>query len=184
MRGVFYADFLVSIQRIDEAFELTKANLEICQRNNWPHSISSCHRLLGAIERIKKNRKDAETHLKSALEIAKEIGMPALEIEALLESGRLDLDTKKYEDAIHKAEDVLKLCARTGFNLYAPEAELILAKVYLAQGKPNQAKTFATSAYEKAKAMHYRIVETEVANLLATIGDLPREKVGFTERSL
>lgn len=184
LRGVFYADFLVSIQRIDEAFELTKANLEICQRNSWPDNISRCHRLLGAIERIKGNHKEAEAHLQSALEIARKIGMPVLEIEALLEFGRLDLDTKKYEDAIHKAEDVLKLCARTGFKLYEPEAELILAKVYLAQRDPNQAKTFATSAYEKANSMHYCIVETEAANLLATIGDLPREKVGFTERSL
>ncbi|MEW6104631.1 MAG: tetratricopeptide repeat protein, partial [bacterium] len=69
--GVFYADFLISIKQIDEAFELTKANLEICQSENWLNSISRCHRCLSAIERLKGNQKEAKTHLQTSLEIAK-----------------------------------------------------------------------------------------------------------------
>jgi len=167
--GVFYGDFLISINRINEALELTKTNLEICQRNNWLASISRCHRCLAAIERIKRNHNEAETHLQKAIEIARKIGMPELEIEALLEFSRLDLDRERYGDAIHKANGTLKIVDRTGFKLYEPEAELILAKAYLAQGNILQAKSFAQSAYEKAKDMSYRILETEVSNLLQAI---------------
>ncbi|MEW6103241.1 MAG: tetratricopeptide repeat protein [bacterium] len=95
--------------------------------------------------------------------------MPELEIEALLESTKLWLDMKKYKEAIQDANQVLKLCARTGFKLYEPEAELALAKLHLAQGNPEQAEPLAQSAYEKAKNMHYRIIETEADNFLREI---------------
>ncbi|MEW6007142.1 MAG: tetratricopeptide repeat protein [bacterium] len=114
MLGVFYADFLISLKKVDEAFELTKANLEICQRYNAVNDISRCHRCLGAIERIKGDQKEAEAHLQNALEIARKVGMPFLEIEALLELSRLWLDMKRYKEAIQDANQVLKLCARTG----------------------------------------------------------------------
>ncbi len=169
LHGTFYADFLVSIKRIDEALELIQANLEICQKNNWLAGISNCHRSLASIKRIKGNHKETESHLQKALEIARKVGIPALEIEILLESVRLDLDMKKYEDATHKANETLKLVTRTGFRFYEPEAELILAKAYLAQGDKSQAKSYAQSAHEKARAMHYKIMENESANLLAGV---------------
>jgi tetratricopeptide (TPR) repeat protein len=153
--GVFYADFLISMKRIDEAFELTKQNLEICKSQNWPDDISRCHRCLGAIERIKRKPNEAEVHLQNALEIAREVGRPALEIEALLESSRLHLELGRHKDAIHDAKEVLKICARTGFKLYEPEAEVVLGKAYMALNDLEQAKIFAQSAYEKAVTMNY-----------------------------
>jgi tetratricopeptide (TPR) repeat protein len=168
-RGVHYADFLISMKRIDEAFELTKQNLEICQRNSWPDDISSCHRCLGAIERIKGNHKEAEAHLQKAIEIARKVSMPYLEIESLLESGRLHLDMKGHEDAIRDAKEVLKICVRTGFKLYEPEAEIVLSKVYMALNDIEQAKSFAHSAYEKAIGMNYRWQEGDAADLLGEI---------------
>ncbi|HAW49995.1 TPA: hypothetical protein DCX16_03485, partial [bacterium] len=163
--GVFYADFLISTKRIDEAFELTRQNLKICERY-LINDFSKCHRLLGAIERIKGNHQEAEAHLKSSLEIARKVGMPELEIEAFLEFGRLDLDMKKYKDAICKATDALKLITHTGFKLYEPEADLILAKTYLAQGDKEKAREYAKSAYNKANGMKYKAVEEEAFSLL------------------
>jgi tetratricopeptide (TPR) repeat protein len=168
-RGVNYANFFLSIKRTDEAFELTKQNLEICQRNNFVNSISRCHRCLGAIERIKGNHIEAETHLQNALAIARKVGKQDLEIEALLESGRLHLDMGRHEYAIRDATEVLKICARTGFKLYEPEAEIVLSKAYLALNDIEQAKIFAHSAYEKAIAMKYRWPEGDVAHLLGEI---------------
>ncbi|MEW6618409.1 MAG: adenylate/guanylate cyclase domain-containing protein [bacterium] len=169
MRGIFYADFLLSIKQIDEAFELTKANLKICQRNNFVNEISRCHRLLGAIERIKGKQKEAEPHLQEALEIARKVGMPELEIEALLELSRLWLDMKRYKEAISQANQVLKLCERTGFLLYEPEAELILARAYLGLNDLDQTKTFAQSAYQKASQMHYHWPRVEAEQLLRNL---------------
>ncbi|MCK4735248.1 MAG: tetratricopeptide repeat protein, partial [Methanophagales archaeon] len=173
--GVFFADFLLSIKRIDEAFELTKQNLEIGESQNWINDISRCQRCLGTIERIKKNHKEAAVHLQTALEIARKVGMPSLEIEALLESGRLHLDKGRHNDAIRDANEVLTICARTGFKLYEPEAEIVLGKAYQALNDLEKAKNFAQSAYEKAIGMNYRWPEGDAAHLLGelylTMGD-------------
>jgi tetratricopeptide (TPR) repeat protein len=167
--GVFYTDFFISIKRIDEAFEVNRQNLEISKRNNWPDVISRCHRCLGAIERARGNYEEAENHLQKALEIARKVGMPFLEIEALLESGRLGLDMGRYEDALGDGENVLKICERTGFKFYEPGAEMVLAKAYLALKDFEKAETFANSAYEKAVGMKYRWAEEDAADLLGEI---------------
>jgi len=169
LSGGFYADFLLSIKSFDEAFELTHANLEICQRLNSIRDISRCYRCLGAIERIKGNHKEAEIHLQNALEIARKVGQPALEIEALLESSRLHLDIGRHEDATRDAKEVLTICARTGFKLDEPEAEVVLSKAYMALNDLEQAKIVAHSAYEKAIGMNYRWPEGDAAHLLGEI---------------
>jgi tetratricopeptide (TPR) repeat protein len=169
LSGVSYADFLISMKRIDEAFELTKQNIEICQSENWPVDISRCHRCLGAIERISGNHKDAEVHLQKALEIARKVGQPALEIEAMLEFSRLHLDKGRYKDATREAKEVLKICNWTGFKLYEPGAEIVLSKAYMALNNFEHAKTFAHSAYEKAITMNYRWQEGDAAHLLGEI---------------
>jgi len=132
--------------------------------------------VLSAIKRIRGDHKADCDHLQKAFELAKRIGMPALEIEALLESGRLYLDTQKYDNAISEANQVLKLCDRTGFKLYEPDAELILARAYLSMecsvhdtacidtvdALQNKAKSFAQSAYEKANSMHYHLLTSRM----------------------
>jgi tetratricopeptide (TPR) repeat protein len=181
LQGVFYADFLLSMKRIDEAFELIKQNLKICKSQNWIMSISRCHRCLGAIEKIKGNHNEAEKHLQNALEIARKVGMPELEIEALLEFSRLHLDVGRHEDAIRAATEVLKICTRTGFKLYEPEAEIVLGKAYLVLNDSRQAKNFAYSAYEKAITMNYRWPEGDAAHLLGAIYLAMGDKVSARE---
>jgi tetratricopeptide (TPR) repeat protein len=169
LAGVQYADFLIAMKRIDEAFELTKQNIVFCQREIWTNSSSRCHRCLGALERITGNHEEAENRLQKALEIARTVGMPGLEIEALLEFGRLHRDTGRLEDAIDDCNKVLTLCERTGFKLYEPDAEVILGKAYLAKGKTEKAETFALSSYEKAIGMKYRWPEGDAAHLLGKV---------------
>ena len=174
--GIIYADFLISIDRIDEAFELTKQNLEICERVNAINDISRCHRCLVAIERTKGRYKEAVSHIQKALDIARKIGYPAIEIEALIESGRLGLDLGKHEDAIIDANEVLKICERTGFRFYEPGAEMVLTKAYLALKDFEKAETNAKSAYEKAVGMKYRWAEGDTAHLLGEIYSVMGEK--------
>jgi len=168
--GVFYADFLRAMERIDEAFELTRQNLEICRNlTKNPNDVSRCYRCLGAIERIKGEKGKAKEHLQEALEIARKVGMPELEIEALIERSKLGLDLRRNEDGIGYAEDVLKICERTGFRFYEPDAEIVLGKAQLALKNFKEAETNAKSAYEKAIAMKYRWAEGDAAHLLAEI---------------
>ena len=167
--GVFYADFLISNNRVDEAFELTRQNLEICKENNFVNSISRCHRCLGAIERIKGNHKEAMAYLQKALELARKVGMPYLEIEALLEYGRLYLNKGEYKEAINSGNEVLRICQRTSFLLCEPDAEVILAKAYLVRKDFDKAKTFANSALSKSQKMSYKLAENDALNLLKEI---------------
>jgi hypothetical protein len=169
MWGNFYADFLISTKRVDEAYERTKQNLKICQQNNLLNDISRCHRCLSAIENKRNSLQQAQIHLENALDIARRVGMPALEIEALIESGRLNLKKKKYKDAIRNAEDVLKLCGRTGLKFYEPDAEIILSSAHLALKDTEKAKALANSAYKKACSMNYRWAEGDAAHLLGQI---------------
>jgi tetratricopeptide (TPR) repeat protein len=180
-RGANYADFLISIKKIDEAFELTKQNLKICKRYNVVNDISRCHRCLGVVERIKGNHDRAEIHLQKAIEIACKVGRRDLEIEALLESGRLHLDMGRHENAINACNAVLKLCEWTGFKLYEPETEIVLSKAYLALNDIEQAKTFVHSAYEKAIGMKYRWQEGDAAHLLGEICLAAGDKVNARE---
>jgi tetratricopeptide (TPR) repeat protein len=168
-RGVFYAYFLISTDQVDEALRLTQANLEVCQRNQWTSRISRCYLLLAVIGRTKGNCKDAKVHLQKAFELARKVGIPYLEIETLLEYGRLYLHKGEYQDAINSGNEVLKICQRTGFLLYEPDAEVILAKAYLAQNNFEQAKTFANSALSKAQKMSYKLAENDASNLLKEI---------------
>ena len=167
--GVLYTDFLILMKRFDEAFELTEQNLEICQRHMWINEISRCHRCLGAIERIKENYNKAEDYLQKALEGARKVGMPELEIESLMEHGRMCLQKERHEDAIRNAREVLKICRRTGFRFYEPDAEIVLGKAYLAEGDIEKAESFAKSAYEKAVSMKYRWAEGDAGHLLGEV---------------
>ena len=80
-----------------------------------------------------------------------------------------------YAEKARDANEVLKICARTGFKLNVPEAEIVLSKAYMALNDLEQAKTLAHSAYEKAIGMKYRWQEGDAAHLLGelylTMGD-------------
>lgn len=168
--GIFYADFLYISERYDEAFKISTKNLGICTtKKKLIAEVSRCFRSLGTLERVKENHIKSNEHLNKALEIARKIGMPDLEIEAHIERGRLRLKTKDYNGAESDLKNVLKLCERTGFKLYEPDAEVVLAKVYLALGNIDKAKGFANSAYLKAKKIHYHWPKTEATELLEKI---------------
>lgn len=175
--GISYADFLISTEKINEAFELTKENMKICRNIlKDANNISRCHRCLGAIERIKGRYEEAVEHLQNAIEIVRKIGVTDIEIDVLLERGRLWLDMGKYEDAFGDAERVLKICGRTGFRFYEPEAEIVLGKAYLAQKKFEDAEKNAKSAYGKALEMKYRWAEGDAGHLLGEIYSAKGEK--------
>ena len=182
IEGVFYADFLTMSGRYDEAFKINTKNLEICtNKKKLIAEVSRCLRSLGGLERIKENHDKANEHLNNALDIACRIGIPDLEIEALIERGRVRLDTKDYDDAEVDSNAVLKLCERTGFKFYEPEAEIVLSKAYLALNDIKQAKNFAQSAYEKAIGMKYRWAEGDGAHLLGEICLAAGDKVNARE---
>ena len=53
----------------------------------------------------------------------------------------------------------------TGFKLYEPGAEVVLAKAYLGLEDFEQAESNANSAYEKAVGMKYRWAEEKLKGI-------------------
>jgi len=140
------------------------------------------------IEKTKGNYEEAENHLEKALEIARKVGQPILEIEALIGFGRLWFNFGKKREAIRDANQVMKICERTGFKFYEPEAEIVLGRAYLGEKDPSsslpstssgqdaplrmnleKAESFAKSAYEKAVSMKYRWAEGDAGHLLGEV---------------
>lgn len=166
-RGLWYSDFLLLAGKADKALEVKKKNLEICTRYGWPDDISRCHRSLGMIMRFKGKHNAAFTHLETALEIARKIGVPDIEAEALTERGRVYLEIEKYKEAEADLNAVLKIVERTSFKLYAPDAEITLAKVVFKKtGDKKEARRFAETALNKAKSMSYHWPQKEAEEFL------------------
>jgi tetratricopeptide (TPR) repeat protein len=127
--GVFYSDFLLAIGKVNEAVRLTEQNLKICKNNNMINDISECYRSLCAVYRTIGDLEQAADYLHKVLEIARRIGVPNLEIEALLESAELNLALKNPDQAKLDVEQVLTICKRTGFKFYEKQAKEILSKL-------------------------------------------------------
>jgi tetratricopeptide (TPR) repeat protein len=153
--GIIYACFLTAIDKTSEAFALTTKNLEICNKNNWQDDISRCLCMLGGLKRRDRKFKEAQDDLSKALNIGREIGMPDIQIEALIEQGRLFLDLEQYGDAKDAAEEALTIIKRTGFWLYEPDSLITLARYYKAAGEIEQSRQTAQEAWDKADKMGY-----------------------------
>lgn len=172
IEGIFCVDFCILMQDVDLAQKIAKQTFDMCKEYNWVVWIGHSLRALGAVKRIQgRDFSASEDYLQQALKIAKKISFPELEIQVLIERGRLWLNIEKYKEAIVDANEVLKLVGRTGFKLYEPDAEMVLAKAYLALALEdiNKAKEFANLAYQKAHDMHYRWTEAESAHTLGEI---------------
>ncbi len=171
-RGIFYADYLLAqrkIYGIRGALAVSKENLRICERNNWIDDIDLCHCSLASIYRHLKKFKSAEANVEAAISGAKKTRRQDLEAKSLIELARIKIGQGLYSEAESEINEGLRICQRCGFKLYEPDAEVVLAKVYLAQGEIAKAKEFAQSAYNKAKQMSYYWPQKDAEEILNSI---------------
>lgn len=165
-RGVRYAEFLLRSDEISKARSSTERNLEISESYNVLSDISKCHCILGKIDRVEGNYPEAAEQLEQALAIAMKIGMPELEIDALLARGRLFTDIGEGTRAVKDANRVLTLVERTTFYLYEPDALNILARASILEGDKPAARGHAESAKEKAEKMGYALAKEDAEGIL------------------
>jgi len=162
--GIMYVDFLTAINKTIEAFNLTTKNLEVCSEYNQVADISRCHRVLGGLKRREGKFKEAKEDLSKALNIGREISVPYLQIEAMIEQGRLFLDTEELPEVKTVIDTALPIILRTGFLLYEPVILNIQARYFKAIGEIEQSKQTAQSAFDKADKMgyHWAKIEAEI----------------------
>lgn len=161
LRGILFTETLIRAGDTERAIKVTTRNLKICKNNNASNDISRCLRVLGTIKIITANYLEAWGDLEKALAIGRSVGQPSLEIETLIERAHLGVaiygndDIKLDLDPISDIETVLKLCERTGFRLYSPEAKVVLAEYFEKTGDHDNARKFAEEAKEEASAMGF-----------------------------
>lgn len=85
-----------------------------------------------------------------------------------IELAKIRVDQGLYQEAEFAVSNAVRICQRCSYRFYGPDAEVVLAKVYLAQGNKEKAKQFAQSAYNKAAQMSYHWSKVEAAELLGT----------------
>jgi tetratricopeptide (TPR) repeat protein len=90
--GIWYAEHLCHINKLEQARPITEANLALCNENHWLKSASQCHRLLGYLETVslatERQPEAAAQHYEQAVVLARQVAHIPTLIEALLARGR------------------------------------------------------------------------------------------------
>lgn len=167
-RGIWYAEFLIAIGDGQTARKITELNLEICN-GELINDVSCCHRVLSTLDRMDGLHDEAAGHITEAIRLARQIGVPYLEIEALIERGRLNLAKSEFPAAIIDSDAVIKHVDRTTFELYRPDGLIIKAHALKAQGHTKEAREAAQSALDLATGMQAYWPAKEARELISTL---------------
>ncbi|BAB77828.1 alr0304 [Nostoc sp. PCC 7120 = FACHB-418] len=149
LRGIWHADYLLRVGSRNDARQMTEANLESCQRNNWVNSISRCHRVLGDLDADAGQNENAREHYNEALKIARSISHRPVLIEALLARGRWAARRGEVAAARGDLEEALNYACTGGYRIYEADIRVALGWMHLA----NHNYSAATAEAKKARLM-------------------------------
>jgi tetratricopeptide (TPR) repeat protein len=157
--GIWHADHLRRAGDPAYARRVTEANLEICERNRWPKSISQCHRVLGDLDADAGDREGARAHYDRALHLARGITYRPALIEALLASGRWaarhadltgtpNLSGLGLDTAFADLGEALAYATDSGYRIYEADTRIALAWAHLSPLTPTDRPRSAPSPPE------------------------------------
>lgn len=168
--GIQHADHLRRRGEADYALKVTQANLEICEINHWPNSISSCHRILADLFSDAGQQEEARESYSRALDIARGIFHRLVLIEALLGRGRWYGKIMKDPDAASSdLTEALEYARAGGYRLYEADARVGLAWAHLATGDRAAARAEAEYARRMSQEMGYYWGGKDAEEVLAEI---------------
>lgn len=158
IRGIFWADLLVRLGRVAHARQLTEANLQICQRNNWYDDTARCHWVFGRIDIVEGRLSMANDHLNRAESIMRRGHMLTDLSRVLLAKADLHRRQKAWDEASRYVEETLRLAAPRMLRLVHADALVMQGRIVLERAMANdlqdseQAKTQMYRAQDDAKA--------------------------------
>lgn len=130
--------------------------------------MTSCYRSLASIYRYQGRLREAEENITDAIQRARKTGRQGIEVESLIELAKIRVDQRLYQGAEFAVSSAVRICQRCSYRFYEPDAEVVLAKVCLAQGNKEKAKQLAQLAYNEAAHMSYHWPKVDAAELLGT----------------
>jgi tetratricopeptide (TPR) repeat protein len=194
-RGIFHAEHLRRSGEAETARRVTRANLEICERNHWAFLVSQCHRVLGDLDadpttgpgQAPGERDSALAHYDQALHITRGISHRKSLIEALLGRGRFwarhpDLagrgDLLGLEDltGLNDLNEALNYALEGGYRIYEADIRVGLAWAHLTltpspspTGRGELARREAERARQMSVEMGYYWGQVDAEEVLAEI---------------
>ncbi|MGV8174557.1 MAG: hypothetical protein ACP5OU_02515 [Methanothrix sp.] len=172
LRRIRYADHLRCIGKANDARNVTQANLEICERNNWPDAKSRCHRVLADLSADAGEQDKARESYDRALKFARSISHRRVLIEALLGRGLWHGKIMKgHAAALSDLTEALEYARAGGYRLYEADARIGLAWAHLVAGDKAAARAEADYARRMSQEMGYCWGKKDADKVLAVIGE-------------
>ena len=162
------------------ARQVAEANLEYCQNQQWPYSISRCYRVLGDLDAHEHQQSGALRNYTEALAIARSIPVQETLILALLSRGSW---AAKYGESMMARNDLreaLEHALTCGFRVYEIDIRVGLAWLHRASGNIPDAYAEAECARQMSIDIGYHWGQVDAAEVLQGLhGVLPTPDGNF-----
>ena len=160
-----YCELLIDFDRLDDAERRAKTTLELGLKKNWIVEIALSSVNLSAIALRRQDFANAAIELEKAIDWLRSLGAVENTPQGLLVRAAFFRETKAYEQSRKDLDEIMRVANRYGMRLHECDAHLGYARLALAEGKPDDARTHLESAEALVSACGYHRRDGEVAEL-------------------
>jgi len=170
-QGYLYCDLLLGQGKVEEVQRRASQTLEWARTQNHLLDIARDHLSLGRAHLLQAQQEgtgdytQAGTHLNQAVDGLRQAGQQDDLPRGLLPRAALYRLQAEFGRAGRDLEEALSLATRGGMRLFAADAHLEQARLYLAMGEMDKASASLTQAKTMIEEMGFRRRDGEVAEL-------------------
>ncbi len=152
LEGFRYCNLLLEKKRIKEAIDRAEYSIKIAEKNGWLVNIALGVLTIGkgeylkALQEEKPSFSQADKALKQAIYELRKAGHLDYLPHGLIARAELYRAKEKWNDAQDDLDEVFDISESSGMRLHECDAHLEQARLYLAQGKKDEAKPHVESA--------------------------------------
>ena len=170
LNGIQWAEHLQRIGDCMQARQLTEANCQISQRNNWHQTIGQCEWIFGWLDVLEGCFDEASVHLRNAREIFTRGHMIYELARTLVTESAMWLGRGEYQAAYDVCERAREMAAPRNYRLVHADALVQRARIWMSLPKPQpgKARDDAEAALQIARFCSYAWAQRDACELLAT----------------
>jgi tetratricopeptide (TPR) repeat protein len=174
LRGFQYCDLLLNQERYEEALRRADRTLGWVTTENLLLSMALDHLSLGRAHLLLAQRpgagesalKAAAAHLEQAVVGLRQVGHQEFIVRGLLARAALRRLTGELERARRDLDEALEIAQRGGMRLHEADCYLESARLYLAEGRREEAREALAQASQMVEEIGYRRRDGEVDLLM------------------
>ena len=170
LNGIQCAEHLLRMGDSVKARQLTEANRNICQMNNWYEDIGRCEWIFGWLDVLESRWDEAAEHLRAARDIFIR-GHMIYDLSRLhVTESAMWLGRGDYRAAYDACERAREMAAPRNYRLVHADALVQRARIWLSlpAPQPGRARDDAEAALQIARFCNYAWAQRDACELLAT----------------